>query len=215
MVAFSGRNSIDVDYFFSEMVKLKNSRQKSFHLSWMEFKELMLRETRLTIQGFKMNAAIQDKMELHRIALKERLRMDGISRRKSDLTMEGTQSEDGFTHRSYTSRLQLPVPLRRPSEEIFRRVQDKMANSPWTEPVVEGDMELESGGYNADVTALLIASRTEHLSDEEMHKVQTVLEGPPSEEVMIELFGTPMTRRLIKALQGTGWLNDEVCKHLN
>lgn len=59
-------------------------------------------------------------------------------------------------------------------------------------------------------TKTLLAERLRYVEPAELGQLRAVLRGPPSEQVVVEGFDIPMTRRLMHALAPSTWLNDEV-----
>ena len=60
---------------------------------------------------------------------------------------------------------------------------------------------------------ILIAARKAPLSQEEMGRVRLVLNGPSTQEVLIEKYAIDMTRAKILCLRPCTWLNDEVINY--
>ena len=56
----------------------------------------------------------------------------------------------------------------------------------------------------------LIAARAAPLSQEEVERVRSVLNGPETHEVLIDKYAIDMTRAKMLCLRPRTWLNDEV-----
>ena len=101
--------------------------------------------------------------------------------------------------------------------ELMARVESKM-KSPWQdvcrEPTIdeeddddEEEEATQDGPFNI---AAALAARMEPLTDEESMLVKGALALPHNEDVILEKFNAPITRRLMSSLIDGRWLNDEV-----
>lgn len=88
-------------------------------------------------------------------------------------------------------------------EGIFDRIADRM-NHPEDE---QYEMEVDEGVNQIEE---LIKSRKQPIADDELRRIEAVLRGPASSEVIIDKFNIDMTRSKIVCLRKATWLNDEV-----
>lgn len=136
----------------------------------------------------------------------ELLRKQGLFDDEKYVVDPYTKREKRETHvRSERDRKYLTSESHRPNMAISERVDEKMLTGRWQDTNVDYPDD--------DNKTALIAARSEALTKMERASVLSALSPPHNASVVIEKFGIPMTRQLLKCLNNGMWLNDEVTNH--
>lgn len=208
-------NKDEVEFFKEEIFALKSRHREHTHVDLNGFKKILQNETKLTSADFDEYLYQKMKESEDRRRYKEHLRLTGIF-------------DDHDVSNPFTSLMLMPTPasnhlssfssksIRRTvtaNPDLMARVESKM-KSPWQDVHQstideEKDEEVEAQDNPFDITTML-AARVEPLTDEESMLVKEALALPHNEDVILEKFNAPITRRLMSSLIDGRWLNDEV-----
>jgi hypothetical protein len=83
---------------------------------------------------------------------------------------------------------------------------------------IDEKIKSKGGIYDKDENTIQARQRIElytgyrylECSQDEQRKIQTILNGPPTLEMIIEKFNIPITKEKFICLRSSNWLNDEV-----
>lgn len=209
MISFLDFSPLDVANFFEDILTLKRGHQQVFYVCWYQFRNILITETMLSSKTLRRISKEYERSSYERMAYHEYLMKRGVITEKIINAPKVSSSFQTLRSEGSTGSKLIHEDNHHSMVTKFRGESHKKLwmDDPFSD---DEDMNLTIEAQKSKVSLMLIACRSTQLTDEEYSKIRDVFSFSADDTVLIEKFNTPITRRLLKCLDGCSWLNDEV-----